>query len=789
MPERLLETAEVETADVEMGPPRHRKSSAVAVHASGQVNRPASAIQQVSGLEGVLLCALVVWVVAQPLLLLVSFTDLERFDGPVRVFAAANLLPVFMFFAPVATMIYVRTLHHGARVAYVHSVSVRGHLLLSGHQLKHALRRSTRTPWIEDALIASFTLGWVEYNICVASFGHPRREVLRDPWLYIALILPLILRFLFKQQRKALVRRERAVASQYVRTRALPFAAVLGVQVYLLAYMNFYCLVTVPIAPVPEERGLRAFYDACDAIDDAYVSSHCNASWGWRGSSLGIRGEAFYHEFGRSLLCEEGGGAAGFWSPYRSRYDCCEALQLVKAIQARFAAASTGTLCCTVLTILYEQLLAVNEALAWDSLDRLARRPRVAIIVCLASLLALSIPISIGGMHGTLSLGEEYQYAVVGLAALVCILLFLEFLLHTYIYTREDLPILTLARDGSSRHESSLRAALMSCVASMPTTLTAVGGGAAALGGAELSKMAGEASDLVCGKPLDAALGVSYYMRVDGASFSMPSAGDAGVQAIVSEFERHGTDQDRECVDYVLRRRAGTSDKVFSNGNLCRDCDADGQVLSTRLDAEGRARLSNGGDAAASEFGMVLGDFVNDPAAKIANLEVAHVFALRLYTTAAFRSLNAPLRDTRPDRPPHGLPVTVSFIKEAIGKLRAVEASTGDRGALDLWRGMKNLRMLDEFMCDGGTELAPMSCTADLSVAVAYSLSPSSLLFKIHTKTFMQRGANLGFLSAFPGESERTYPPLTFLAPTGRTMEHEHGDFKFTVVEVEPFAG
>ena len=65
----------------------------------------------------------------------------------------------------------------------------------------------------------------------------------------------------------------------------------------------------------------------------------------------------------------------------------------------------------------------------------------------------------------------------------------------------------------------------------------------------------------------------------------------------------------------------------------------------------------------------------------------------------------------------------------------------------------------------------------------------SLVLFKIKTKSFMQRGADLQYLSAFPAEKELLYPPLTFLQPTGWSMEHSVGGVKFTVIEVEPFAG
>ena len=89
-----------------------------------------------------------------------------------------------------------------------------------------------------------------------------------------------------------------------------------------------------------------------------------------------------------------------------------------------------------------------------------------------------------------------------------------------------------------------------------------------------------------------------------------------------------------------------------------------------------------------------------------------------------------------------------------------------------------------------------MSTTADLAIAVQYSLSKSSLLFRIVTNSFMQRGADLQFLSAFPGEAEYLYPPLTFLRPTGRVVEIGisnddvpglgDAEVNYTVMELEP---
>ena len=175
------------------------------------------------------------------------------------------------------------------------------------------------------------------------------------------------------------------------------------------------------------------------------------------------------------------------------------------------------------------------------------------------------------------------------------------------------------------------------------------------------------------------------------------------------------------------------------------------------------------------------------PAARTAELQLPHVLALRLYTTAAFRSLNSPLRDTSPDRRPHAFPITVNFIREAISMLRAVEAESERATAtVDLWRGLKNVEAASGFLESGGTELAPMSTTTSIGVAMSYSLSPCSLLLKVRTVSFIDRGADLAWLSAFPAEAEVLFPPLTFLQPTGRTLKVEREGWKVVVVEVEP---
>ena len=68
-----------------------------------------------------------------------------------------------------------------------------------------------------------------------------------------------------------------------------------------------------------------------------------------------------------------------------------------------------------------------------------------------------------------------------------------------------------------------------------------------------------------------------------------------------------------------------------------------------------------------------------------------------------------------------------------------------------------------------------------------YSASENSLLLRLKTKNFMVRGPDISFLSAFPGEKEFLFPPLTYLEPVqGATQKLRVDDATFTVIDVEP---
>jgi hypothetical protein len=117
--------------------------------------------------------------------------------------------------------------------------------------------------------------------------------------------------------------------------------------------------------------------------------------------------------------------------------------------------------------------------------------------------------------------------------------------------------------------------------------------------------------------------------------------------------------------------------------------------------------------------------------------------------------------------------------------------SAGSERARDviLWRGMRDLSTTPAFLARGGTELAPMSTTTDIHVAVQYARAGrggESLLFRLRSSTFMNLGCDLTPFSAFPHEREALYPPLTYLQPTGKPHRLRYGGCTFTVLEMEP---
>ncbi|KAL3932277.1 MAG: hypothetical protein SGPRY_000769 [Prymnesium sp.] len=192
-------------------------------------------------------------------------------------------------------------------------------------------------------------------------------------------------------------------------------------------------------------------------------------------------------------------------------------------------------------------------------------------------------------------------------------------------------------------------------------------------------------------------------------------------------------------------------------------------------------------EEAKKAFSVKFAYFLHHPKARLANLAAVHVLVssalhrggvhsnvLRVYTTHAFKYINGPLRNSAifgHGKRSHPLPLMVTFLADAIKKLRRVFLSESEQvheHHKTLWRGMRNLEASDDFLAmDGGVEAAPMSTTSDLAVAARYAASKKSLLFKLKVNNFIQFGADIQWLSAFPLEAEVVREcPCSLATPT-----------------------
>jgi hypothetical protein len=132
----------------------------------------------------------------------------------------------------------------------------------------------------------------------------------------------------------------------------------------------------------------------------------------------------------------------------------------------------------------------------------------------------------------------------------------------------------------------------------------------------------------------------------------------------------------------------------------------------------------------------------------------------------------------------HPFAATVYFLAEALKQLRAVglckERTTkaslfswfsSTPASVTLWRGAANMKPPSGFLENGGSELAAMSTSIDPNVAKTYAFAAkngghaNALIIKVRTRSFMDRGVDIGFLSLYASEQEYLYPPLTYLRP------------------------
>ena len=263
---------------------------------------------------------------------------------------------------------------------------------------------------------------------------------------------------------------------------------------------------------------------------------------------------------------------------------------------------------------------------------------------------------------------------------------------------------------------------------------------------------------MIVGKPVTAARGIWAALGIEQSGKRCTSIMSDGVAEITREFSKlsgHCDAGDIARFDYIFNQAA---------------------VLLVQ---------DNGIKRDTGNEGMMLGDFVKQPDARKAQLTKAHVLALRLYTSNSYGRINWPLREGCSEESPHPYAATTFYIHDAITKLRAARADDAT-AVRSFWRGLTDMTVSEEFMKQGGTEMACMSTTEDLSVArtnfakVGEVANP--LLLKVECTSHMDCGADIQWVSMYPEEKEVLFPPLTYLRTVGEPVVEDG----CTVITVHP---
>jgi hypothetical protein len=187
------------------------------------------------------------------------------------------------------------------------------------------------------------------------------------------------------------------------------------------------------------------------------------------------------------------------------------------------------------------------------------------------------------------------------------------------------------------------------------------------LSGASASSVSDDkftAAKIITGRPELAAKGIAHFMGI-----STKRAGEImqkGVDAIREEFEQPGTAPGMRAIMRYILDDAAVEQLPGAGGYS--------GVVKER---------GNGGKR--------LRDFLQDPHAVSAELELAHIAALRLYTSGAYTCINGPLRKGCSTAEPHPFAATTLFLSEALKKLRAINGanSAETMKRKEFWRGMR----------------------------------------------------------------------------------------------------
>ena len=121
-----------------------------------------------------------------------------------------------------------------------------------------------------------------------------------------------------------------------------------------------------------------------------------------------------------------------------------------------------------------------------------------------------------------------------------------------------------------------------------------------------------------------------------------------------------------------------------------------------------------------------------------------------------------------------------------------------------VWCGMSHLDVSSEFKQRGGTEISPMSLSAERQVSEKHMIKDylarqeanpkaeiTPLLLKVRIDGLQFTGASLSDFSVFPSEMEVVYPPCTYLEPRSEKEEmvavgNDGEELAIKIIEVVP---
>lgn len=366
----------------------------------------------------------------------------------------------------------------------------------------------------------------------------------------------------FRAVRIGIVRREKARVMEYVMARWRAFVCpTLLLHLYVLVYG--YVVLTLKTPPVAQAlvyfsagEGRRQLL--CGSLE----SSNCTLTFNQTEHSENIRFTPYRPD---AVSCPAEEGIVG----YPSRYTACLMAMVGDDIAVRsfMGIAASYTLTVSVISLELLMLIPIDSLLNLCTLLLPYHKTGISGCVKLTVLILHAEFVSVGvymlllvwtGIGPVLLPYFSLMLVWFGTPKMMVVFLLLsEFMRRRYIDTSGDMY--TELPDGRVVAIRTEVHRLMQGLGVVPpaadveagcgNTLPSAGGPPAE------NRFASEARQLVTGKPRDAALGVNFYMRVDPMLFAMPSYA-AGVEAIVSEFEAHGTPTDNECLHYCLREQA-----------------------------------------------------------------------------------------------------------------------------------------------------------------------------------------------------------------------------------------